>query len=123
MHLDYPYRMSGAGRTATTDDHRRHVRNLIEAVLFTAPGERVTRPEFGSGIRELRFDVNSEAMANAAEFMVQSAVQRYLSDLVVVEALEVTRDEGELRIALTYALRGEDERVTETFARPASGGI
>ncbi len=117
MHLDFPYRIDGAGRTATTEDRRRHVRNLIEAVLFTAPGERVNRPEFGSGVRELLFDVNSEAMANAAEFMVRSAVQRYLSDLVVVDALTVTRDEGELRIALSYTLRADEERVTETFVR------
>jgi len=117
MHLDYPYRITGAGTTATTAERRRHVRNLIEAVLFTAPGERVNRPEFGSGIRELLFDANSEAMANAVEFMVQSAVQRFLSELVVVEAIAVERDQGTVRITLTYALRAEEERVTETFER------
>ncbi len=117
MHLEYPYRIDGAGRTATTDERRRYVRNLIEAVLFTSPGERVNRPEFGSGIRELLFDTNSEAIANATEFMVQSAIQRYLSELVVIESLEVTRNEGELRITLTYAMRDEAERVTETFGR------
>ncbi len=117
MHLDFPYRIDGAGRTASTDDARRHVRNLIEAVLFTAPGERVNRPEFGSGLRELLFDVNSEAMASATEFMVQSAIQRYLSDLVVIESLEVERDEGRLNVTLTYALRAEEERVTEIFSR------
>ncbi|MGM0583449.1 MAG: GPW/gp25 family protein [Pseudomonadota bacterium] len=117
MHLDDPYRIDGAGRTAFTEDRRRHIRNLIEAVLFTAPGERVNRPDFGAGLRELLFDANSEAMASATEFMVQSALQRHLGDVVAVEALEVTRHEGELRITLTYALIEDEERVSETFAR------
>lgn len=86
-------------------------------MLFTAPGERVNRPEFGSGVRDLLFDVNSDAMVNAAEFMIRSAVQRYLSELVVVDSLAVERDEGELRITLAYTLRADEERVTETFVR------
>lgn len=113
----FPIGSTGSGRTATTEDRRRHVRNLIEAVLFTAPGERVNRPEFGSGVRDLLFDVNSDAMVNAAEFMIRSAVQRYLSELVVVDSLAVERDEGELRITLAYTLRADEERVTETFVR------
>ena len=47
--LDFPCALDGRGRTAATD-HDDHVRDLIEQVLFTAPGERVMRPDFGSGL-------------------------------------------------------------------------
>src|SRR5262245_55341028 len=43
MHIDHPYRVDPRGRTAITDDDD-YVRDLIELVLFTAPGERVNRP-------------------------------------------------------------------------------
>ena len=117
MYLDLSYRADGTGRTASTDDKALRIRNLIEAVLFTAPGERVNRPEFGSGIYEMLFDSNSEALATAADFLIRSAIQRYLSDLVVIETLTVQRDEGVLRIVLSYAIIGEDERRTDTFSR------
>ena len=52
MHLDYPFNVDKGGRTgATTDDD--HVRDLVEQVLFTTPGERVNRPSFGSGVLRL----------------------------------------------------------------------
>jgi len=116
-HLDQPYGIDGSGRTATTDDSRRRVRNLLEAVLFTAPGERVNRPEFGAGVADLLFDANSEALETASGFLIRSAIQRHLSDVLVLDALEVSRDEGTLRIVLSYTPLGADERVSETFTR------
>ncbi len=58
MNIAYPFHFDGRGRTATADDDR-HIRDLIEAVLFTNPGERVNRPEFGSGLGQLIFAPNS----------------------------------------------------------------
>ena len=116
-YLDQPYRGDGTGRTATTTDERRRVRNLLEAVLFTAPGERVNRPDFGSGVVEMLFDANSEALETAADFLIRSAIQRHLSNVLVLDSLEVSRNEGELQIVLTYTPLGSDERVEETLAR------
>ena len=118
-YLDLPYRTDGTGRTATTESGARRVRNLLKAVLFTAPGERVNRPDFGSGILEMLFDSNSDALETASEFLIRSAIQRHLSDLVVLHELDVSRNEGELHIVITYALVGEDERRSETFTREA----
>lgn len=117
MYLDLAYRVDGTGRTATTDDQARRIRNLIEAVLFTAPGERLNRPDFGSGIHEMLFDNNSDALSTAADFLIRSAIQRHLSDLVIIDSLTTERIEAELRIFLSYAIIGEDERRTDTFVR------
>ncbi|HYJ93736.1 MAG TPA: GPW/gp25 family protein, partial [Vicinamibacterales bacterium] len=64
MTLDYPYRFDRSGWTATTGDED-HIRDLIEQVLFTAPGERVNRPTFGSGVLRLVFAPNSDTLASA----------------------------------------------------------
>ncbi|MEM9318242.1 MAG: GPW/gp25 family protein [Pseudomonadota bacterium] len=117
MFLSQPYRVDGTGRTAAIQDAHAHARDLIEAVLFTAPGERVNRPTFGSGIYEMLFDANNQALETAADFLIQSAIQQHLSDIVTVEGLEIQRNEGLLEIKLTYGLRGEEERVTDTFTR------
>ncbi len=117
MFVSQPYRIDGTGRTASRTDPHAHARDMIEAVLFTAPGERVNRPAFGSGVYEMLFDANNQALETAADFLIRSSIQQHLADIVTIEALTVRRDEGLLEITLTYGLRGAEERVTETFTR------
>lgn len=119
MFVDLPYRADGTGRTATTESRHRRVRNLIEAVLFTAPGERVNRPDFGSGVYEMLFDANSQALETAADFLIRSAIQQHLAELVAIEQLTIGRDEGRLTITLTYTLAGDEDRRSETFVQGA----
>ena len=51
MNVLFPYSFDQRGRTADADQvqslQNRHIQDLIEQVLFTAPGERVNRPDFG----------------------------------------------------------------------------
>ena len=114
-YLKHPYGPDGSGRTGTTDNRYARVRNLLRAVLLTAPGERLMRPEFGSGIHDMLFDSNSEALETAADFLIRSSVQRYLSDVLVLDDLRIARNEGTLEITVTYGLAGEEDRVTDTF--------
>lgn len=116
MFLTQPYRIDGTGRTATTADRAAHVRGLIGAVLFTAPGERLMRPDFGAGLRALLFDSNSDAMETAAEFLIRSALQAHLSDLIALVEVTLLREEGVLTITLVYDLRETGERVATSFA-------
>ena len=116
MHVDYPYHVDGRGRTAVTDDAD-YVRDLIEQVLFTAPGERVNRPDFGSGLLQLVFAPNSDALAGAVETSVQAALQRWLGDLVRVEAVDVTSEDATLAVRIRYVLRRTQERTVAEFTR------
>ena len=86
--LDYPYRFDGSGRTATTDDTD-HIRDLIEQVLLTSPGERVMRPDFGAGLLRMVFEPNSTALAATVQVVVQSALQQHLGHLIAVNAVAV----------------------------------
>jgi hypothetical protein len=117
MDIDHPYHFDGRGRTAAAG-YADHVRDMIEQLLLTNPGERVNRPDFGSGILQLVFAPNSPELAAALQLSVQAALQRWLGDLVDVEKLEVTSEEAVLRFGLVYVLRRTGERRTDTFARP-----
>jgi phage baseplate assembly protein W len=91
MNIDFPLKFDNRGRTALTDDEA-HVRDMIEQVLFTSPGERVNRPDFGSGLMQLVFAPNSTELAATTQLLVQGALQQWLGDLIQVHSVQV---EGE----------------------------
>ena len=99
--IDYPFHFDGRGRTAETDSSG-HIRDLIEQVLLTAPGERVMRPGFGSGVMQLVFAAASPEVAATTQFLVQGALQQWLSDLITVEAVDVEAQDGALLITVQY---------------------
>lgn len=116
MQIDFPYGVDGRGRTAQTSEDE-HIRDLIEQVLFTSPGERVNRPTFGSGLLGLVFAPNSDELASAVEFMVQGALQQWLGELIMVEAVEVVHEDATLAVAVQYIVRRSGQRRNEQFAR------
>lgn len=116
MHVDYPIHFDTRGRTAITSDDD-YVRDLIELVLFTAPGERVNRPTFGSGVRQLIFAPNSEALAAATQVAIQGALQQWLGELIEAQSVEVSRDESTLHIEIRYLTRRDQRQQTANFTR------
>lgn len=116
MQIDYPYRLDRQGRTATTGEDE-HVRNLIEQVLFTSPGERVNRPTFGSGLLQLMFAPNSDALDAAAQLAVQGALQQWLGDRILVEGVGVEAQDSALAVVVRYQLRRTGERRVAQFRR------
>ncbi len=109
MNITYPYAIDGSGRTAQPDDDE-HIRQMIEQLLFTAPGERVNRPTFGTGLRQLLFAPNSPELATATEFMVQGALQEFLGELIRVEAVDVVSEEATLRVTVQYIVQRTQQR-------------
>lgn len=114
--LDFPYRLDARGRTADVDDDA-HVRDLIEQVLFTAPGERVNRPTFGSGLLGLVFEPSAEALAAATEHTVQGALQLWLGDVILVEGVDVASEDSRLEVTVRYVLRRTQEQRVATLVR------
>ncbi len=112
--LDFPFRFDSRGRTAQTDDAD-HIRDLIYQVLFTSPGERVMRPDFGSGLLQLVFAPNSDVLAATTQALVQGALQQWLGDLIVVEAVSVEVEDATLRVTVKYVIRRTATRETQTF--------
>ncbi len=116
VHMDFPFHFDNRGRTAIADDHD-HIRDMIEQFLFTSSGERVNRPEFGSGILQLIFAPNSPELAATLQFTIQAGLQQWLGDLIEVQELSVSSDDSNLRVELTYRVRRSGEMTTTTFIR------
>ena len=116
IQVDYPFRFDGRGRSASTaqDDH---IRDLIEQVLFTAPGERVNRPTFGSGVLKLVFEPNSATLGAATQLAVQGALQQWLGDLILVEAVQVESQDATVQVSVQYVVRRTQERQAAQFQK------
>ena len=115
--LDFPYGIDSRGRSAVTDEDD-HIRDLIMLVLFTSPGERVNRPEFGCGLKQLVFAPASDALAAATEQLIHGALIRWLDPVISVEKVLVTAVEAALEITVSYARRDTQERREEVFRQP-----
>ncbi len=118
MNVAYPYQFNSAGRTATTDDAT-HIRDMIEQLLFTAPGERVNQPDFGSGLLQMVFAPNSNELAATLQFTTQAALQRYLGDLIDLQQLSVNASDATLSVTVRYIIRSTQQSQTNTFVRSA----
>ena len=119
MNIDFPYRIAADGRTATTNDAD-HVRDMIELLLFTHPGERVMRPDFGTGLLQYVFATNSPELAATLQVTLQASLSRWLGDLIDLREATVESIEAELRVTVSYALRATGEVRQDTFTRPVS---
>jgi phage baseplate assembly protein W len=116
MNVDYPYRIDGRGRTAETDRDE-HIRDLIEQVLFTSPGERVNRPDFGTGLMQLVFAPNSDELAATIQMLVRGALQQWLGDRIRVDGVEAEHRDSTLTIEVQYTVLLTRETVGARFTR------
>jgi hypothetical protein len=116
MNIDFPFHFDASGRTATADDDA-HIREMIEQLLFTNPGERVNRPDFGSGLMQLVFAPNSPEIAAALQFTLRGAIQRWLGDLIELQDLQVTSVDSTLTIDLRYLRRQTGRTQTAQITR------
>lgn len=117
--IAYPFHFDVSGRTADRDEDT-HVRDLIEQVLFTVPGERVNRPDFGSGLMQLVFAPNSSELAAATQFLVQGALQQWLGDIIQVQSVQVEADETSLKVSVQYVITRSQKRQEAHFERGVS---
>jgi phage baseplate assembly protein W len=119
MHVAHPFGVDGRGRTAEANDEE-YLRQLVEIVLFTLPGERVYRPDFGTGLTALVFEPNNDELRAAVEYLVHSGLQRWLGDLIQPEDVSVSHDGGSLAITIQYLVLRSRQRQAITL-RPGQG--
>ncbi len=118
MNVAFPYHFDARGRTAEAADDR-HVRDMIEQLLFTSPSERVNRPTWGSGVLNLLFAGNSPELAAAAQLTVHGALQQWLGDVIHVEGVNVMSEDSRLTVTVQYIIRRSQERHTAEFNQNA----
>jgi phage baseplate assembly protein W len=116
MPVRFPFHIDSRRRTAGAEADAR-IEELIEQVLFTTPGERVNRPDFGCGLLQLVFAPNSDELATATQFLVQGALQQWLGDLIRVETVQVESEEATLRVLVQYVVNRNQQRQVAQFER------
>src|SRR5580692_1748383 len=114
MNIAYPYSFDGRGRTAQASDND-HIRQMIEQVLFTAPGERVNRPDFGCGLLQMVFSPASSEAATATQFLVQGALQQALGDVIDLTSVSVVVNDSQLQVTVQYMVRSSQTQAVATF--------
>ena len=114
LDVAFPFTVDGRGRTAEAG-YAAHIADMIEMLLFTSPGERVMRPDFGCGLADLVFEPNSIELVATLRVSVQAGLQRWLGDLIDVTGIEIERDEGVLSIRVAYLVRATGTARDEVF--------
>lgn len=120
VEVGFPFKINSYGRISDPD-YELHVQQMIELVLFTAPGERVNRPEFGCGLLQIIYGPDTQNMAGTVELLVRTSLQRWMSDVITVTKVEVQAGEdGALRVSLTYVLLRDRETRVAVFEPPGA---
>ena len=115
INLAFPYAFDSTGRTALSASLADHVRDMVELILFTSPGERVNRPTFGSGTAQLVFAPNSDVLAAAQQQAIQSGLQQWLSDLIRVQSVTVVAQDSTLLVTVVYTLVSNQQQQSQQF--------
>jgi hypothetical protein len=115
--IAFPFRIDGRGRTAEPPDYNTHIQQLIEQLLFTNPGERVNRNNFGSGLLESVFAPNSTELASATQFLVQGGLQQWIGNLIQVQAVQVVAQDSQVVVTVQYLVRSTQTVQSAEFTR------
>ena len=122
MPTRFPYQIDGRGCSAqASSDDDAYIRDLMEQVLLTSPGERVNRPDFGSGLLGVIFLPGGDVVAAAVQANVQSSLQRWLAELVQVEAVRVDVQDTTVEVTVQYVVQRTQQPQVASFSTPRIG--
>ena len=109
--IRYPFAVdAGLGRLAEETNYAEHIEQLIKQVLFTAPGERVNRPDFGCGIKRMVFAPNDPVTASLAQVTIFQSLKRWLGSVIDVQDVKAVAVNERLEIKIAYSLKARQER-------------
>ena len=114
LNIAFPLHFDSRGQTAAIDDPT-HINQMIQQLIFTIAGERVNRPDFGTGLQQLVYAPNSVELAATVQFTMQAAIQRWLGDLISIQNIDVTAVDSTLNVQLSYVIKQTDQPVTASF--------
>jgi uncharacterized protein len=106
--IKYPLAVDNSlGTIATENDFAEHVKQMILQVLFTSPGERINRPDFGCGIRRMVFAPNDDVTASLAQITILQALNTWLGTLITVQEVKVEANNERMEIRIGYSLKAQ----------------
>lgn len=114
-YLAFPFRIDADAPALARRSE--HIRGQIEQVLFTLPGERVFRPEFGAGVKALVFEPNGTPLWQITQRRLLASLAEALQGEVDPKSIEVevSGDDATLTIAIAYTLAAVGARESQIF--------
>jgi uncharacterized protein len=101
---------AGSRELLRETDYAKHVEQMMMQVLFTAPGERINRPEFGCGLRQMVFAPNGDVTAGLVKITVFQALERWLRSVIKVQDVQVRAVSETLELRIAYLLLSNQEQ-------------
>ncbi len=106
-YMKFPFLIGPEG--AETSARMDHIREQVEQVLFTSPGERVFRPDFGFGARQHVFEPNAAPLWELARSRLFGSLAEALAGEVDPKTLKVEVGPGPgqpevLLVSVTYTI-------------------
>ncbi|MDH3299300.1 MAG: GPW/gp25 family protein [Acidimicrobiia bacterium] len=101
----------------------RKVRESIELILMTEPGERVMRPDFGCGLRRFLMEPNTVATRSRLERTVTRALELFEPRINLLDVRAIPGDEPSLvnlSIRFEHRLDGSEGVLVYPFYLEAS---
>lgn len=109
--IHYPLGIDkGNGKLTEETLYEDHIKQLIKQVLLTNPGERINRPDFGCGIRQMVFAPNSVVTESLLKVTILQALEEWLGTVIIVEEVEVYSLQEKLEVTVRYTIRALQQR-------------
>jgi phage baseplate assembly protein W len=104
--LDIPFRPDGAGKIMATYDLTREIALRLRSIIGTNPGERVMRPNYGSGAGLAVFEANDNLHAAMLVNAIKTGIQQWEPAVTVdnVSIDQIDLAAGVLKIRVEYHL-------------------
>ncbi len=116
MNKSFPFQFDIYGHIASCDEDK-HIRDMLEQILFTMPGERINRPDFGCGISLMVFGSTTPEFINVKKTQIHSQIQQLLGHLIKVNNLEISVEESLVNILINYTVFKNQEQSSVEFSR------
>src|SRR2546429_7995544 len=112
----FPVKVDGSGRIALSQ-FEEDIREAIRIILLTAKGERVMRPEFGTGLHNFVFETMSVTNVGTIQAAIQNALIEWEPRLELLAVnVEVELGEvGKLLINIDYEVRATNTQFNLVF--------
>ncbi|MBP6237643.1 MAG: GPW/gp25 family protein [Saprospiraceae bacterium] len=117
FHLKSTLSFNNLGRTSGTD-YDNHINDMVQHILFTTPGERVNRPDFGSGLYQAVFEPNSSEVAATLQFLLHGALNQWLSGIIEINDVNVNANDAVLEVKVVYTIIRNREQRVANFSQP-----
>ena len=88
------------------DDVKKQISFYLKCLLLTSPGENISDPDYGVGLRSYLFEPNNDSIKGTISSKIQNQISRYLNYLQVseisVDSSSSDIDSNSLNIKIVY---------------------